>query len=83
MIPFRVMASATSRTVDIVRAIAPGREGGAYIRVMPHPRAGSVINMTIPVSPDGDSDHTRAVLHDELSGLKQLAVKPKSRLGLR
>ena len=35
-------------TVDYLREIAPGREGGAYIRVIPRPGGGSVVVMTVP-----------------------------------
>ena len=38
----RVVAVKAAGTVDYLREIAPGREGGAYLRVLPRPGAGSV-----------------------------------------
>ena len=37
--------------MDYLREVAPGREGGAYIRAGPRPGGGSVIVMTLPLLP--------------------------------
>ena len=44
----RVVMKQDAGTVDYLREIAPGREGGAYIRVIPRPGGGSVVVMTVP-----------------------------------
>jgi len=46
-----VVSSASSGTVDYLRETTPGREGGAYIRVLPRPGTGSTIVMTLPITP--------------------------------
>jgi len=57
-------------TVDYLREVAPGREGGACIRAVPRP--GSVIVMTLPLLADVDPADTTATLSRELTALVSL-----------
>jgi Polyketide cyclase / dehydrase and lipid transport len=59
-------------TVDYLREIAPGRRGGAYIRVTPKPGGGSVVSMTLPFVPDVDPEDTTVALTAELAALQRL-----------
>ncbi|MDQ6837606.1 MAG: SRPBCC family protein [Actinomycetota bacterium] len=68
----RVAVNHEAGTVDYRREIAPGREGGAYIRVIPRPRGGSVIVMTLPLLPDVDPADTATRLGRELIALVSL-----------
>jgi hypothetical protein len=68
----RVVAATAARTVDYLREIVPGREGGAYTRVVPRVGGGSVIVITLPVPPGGDAENVTAVLKDELAALARL-----------
>jgi hypothetical protein len=61
-------------TVDYLREVAPGRFGGAYLRVVPRPGGGSVVSMTLPVGPGVDPGTVRATLADELAALTALAA---------
>jgi hypothetical protein len=70
----RVVIATAARTVDYLREIAPGREGGAYTRVVPRLGGGSVIVMTLPVPPAGDLENVSAVLQGELAALVQLST---------
>ncbi len=70
----RVAAVPAAGTVDYLREVAPGREGGAYLRVIPRPGGGSVIIMTLPVPPGADPAATAAVLAGELAALAALAA---------
>jgi hypothetical protein len=70
---FSVVAVSAAGTVDFIRELAPGQLGGAYLRVVPRPRGGSVITMTLPVRPGTDPDATRATLTAELLALEALA----------
>ncbi len=69
----RVVVSRDSRTVDYLRELAPGREGGAYIRAVPRPGGGSVVIMTLPLLAGVDPADTSAILRDELDALARLA----------
>jgi len=69
----RVVTATAARTVDYLREIAPGREGGAYIRVVPRLGGGSVIVMTLPVPPGGDLESVASVLNGELAALVRLS----------
>ena len=69
----RVTAVPAAGTVDYLREVAPGREGGAYLRVIPRPGGGSVIIMTLPVPPGADPAATAATLAAELAALVSLA----------
>ncbi len=70
----RVTTSKDARTVDYLREVAPGREGGAYLRALPRPGAGSVIVMTLPLPPGSDPAIVAATLHDELGALAELVA---------
>lgn len=70
---FRTAVSLDAGTVDYLREVAPGREGGAYLRVVPRPGGGSVVIMTLPVLPGADPADVAATLEDELYALKGLA----------
>lgn len=56
----RVAVDEGAGTVDYLREVAPGREGGAYIRATPRPGGGSVVIMTLPLQPDVDLTDTAA-----------------------
>jgi hypothetical protein len=68
----RVVIDQAAGTVDYLREVAPGQEGGACIRAVPRPRGGSVIVMTIPLLPDVDPGDTAATLTRELSAIVSL-----------
>jgi Polyketide cyclase / dehydrase and lipid transport len=70
---FRTAVSLDASTVDYLREIAPGREGGAYLRVVPRPGGGSVVVMTLPVPSGADPVAVASTLEDELAALKRLA----------
>lgn len=69
----RVVVNHGTRTVDYLRELTPGREGGAYIRVVPRPGGGSVVVMTLPLLAGVDPVDTSAILRDELHALARLA----------
>ncbi len=69
----RVITKRDAGTVDYLREIAPGREGGAYIRAVSRPGGGSVVVMTLPVVPGADPAAIAATLRDELKALVDLA----------
>jgi len=68
----RVVVNHDAGTVDYLREVAPGREGGAYVRVVPRPGGGSVVTMTLPLLPDVDPTDTAATLARELTTLTSL-----------
>ncbi len=68
----RVVTNQDAGTVDYLRAIAPGREGGAYIRALPRPGGGSVVVMTLPIVPGAEPAVIAATLRDELTALVSL-----------
>ncbi len=68
----RVVTSRDARTVDYLREVAPGRQGGAYLRATPRPGGGSVIVMTLPVAPDVDAGVVADTLGQELAALVEL-----------
>lgn len=68
-----VVATPSSRTVDYVREIAPGKKGGACLRVLPRPGGGSVVVMTLPAPAGGDSQKLTATLAQELNNLVRLS----------
>jgi len=49
----RVAVEQAAGTVDYLRELAPGREGGAYIRAVPRPDGGAMIVMTLPLLASG------------------------------
>ena len=69
----RVVVNRDARTVDYLREVAPGREGGAYVRAVPRPGGGSVVIMTLPLLAGVDPADTSATLRDELNALARLA----------
>jgi hypothetical protein len=71
----RVAVHAEAGTVDYLREVAPGRVGGAYVRVVPRPGGGSVVTMTLPIGPGADPADVRATLTAELAALVQLAIR--------
>jgi len=68
----RVVTQRDSGTVDYLREVAPGREGGAFIRVVPRPGDGSVVVMTLPLAPGAEQATITATLRDELTALMNL-----------
>jgi hypothetical protein len=78
----RVVTNPEAGTVDYLREVAPGREGGAYLRAIPGPRRGSVIVMTVPVPANVDAAQTAATLTRELAGLALLVEQWKASSGL-
>jgi len=70
----RVATSTDARTVDYLREVAPGREGGAYLRAVPRPGGGSVIVMTLHVPSGSDLAVVAATLRDELGALAELVI---------
>jgi hypothetical protein len=70
--PLRVVIDREAGTADYLRQVAPGREGGAYIRAVPRPGGGSVVIMTVPLLPDVDPADTQATLSRELTALMSL-----------
>jgi hypothetical protein len=75
-----VAATPSARTLDYLRNVAPGKRGGAYLRVLPRPSGGSVVVMTIPIAPGADPQKVAATLSQELNGLIRLS---ESRLAPR
>ena len=65
----RAVVREAAGTVDYLREVAPGREGGAYLRVMPRPGGGAVVVMTLPLAPGADPQAMRATLRRELAAL--------------
>ncbi len=68
----RVAVDKDAGTVDYLREVSPGREGGAYLRAVPRPDGGTVIVMTLPLLPDVDPADVAATLTAELSALAEL-----------
>jgi len=62
----------SSRTIDYLREMGPGKKAGAYIRVLPRPGDGSVVVMTVPVAPGVEPKEVAEVLEQELSALVAL-----------
>jgi AcrR family transcriptional regulator len=69
----RVVTMRDARTVDYLREVAPGREGGAYLRVVPRPGGGSVTSVTLPVPRGGDPTAVATIIRDELLALTRAA----------
>jgi hypothetical protein len=68
----RVLARSDTRTVDFLRTLAPGREAGAYVRVVPRPGRGAVITMTVPVPPGRERAEVAGDVLGELQALVDL-----------
>ena len=71
---FRIAVHPDAGTVDYLLEIAPGREGGAYLRVIPRAGEGCVISMTLPVRPGTDAAEVRETLGAELAAIARLAT---------
>jgi hypothetical protein len=71
----RVVVDEMAGTVDFLREVAPGREGGAYLRTVPRPGSGSVIIMTLPRLPGVDPVDTAVTLTQELEAIVALVAK--------
>ena len=71
----RVAVDKDAGTVDYLREVSPGREGGAYLRAVPRPGGGTVIVMTLPLLPDVDPADVAATLTAELSALAELLTR--------
>lgn len=72
----RVAVNQEAGTVDYLREVAPGREGGAYLRAVPRPGGGSVVIMTLPLLPGVDPAVTATTLSQELTALVSLFNEP-------
>jgi len=70
----RVVTKRDAGTVDYLREIAPGREGGAFIRAVPRPGGGSVVVMTLPLATGAEPEAIAATLRDELNALVNLVI---------
>jgi hypothetical protein len=68
----RVRVDLDAGSVDLLRVVAPGVDGGAHVRVAPRVGGGSVVDMTVPVPADGDSAATATTVHAELTALAEL-----------
>ena len=68
----QVVAAQSSRTVDYLREIVSGKQGGAYLRVLPRPGGGSVVVMTLPVPAGANAGTVSAILSQELEALIDL-----------
>jgi FAD/FMN-containing dehydrogenase len=71
----RVTIKEDAGTVDYLREITPGRETGAYLRVIPLPSDGSVVIMTVPVIPSAEPAILAATVREELNTLVSLASR--------
>jgi hypothetical protein len=71
----RIVVDQSAGTVDFLRQVAPGREGGAYLRAVPRPGGGSVITMTLPLLPGVDPADTASTLAQELIAIVALVAK--------
>ena len=69
-----VVVCAPAQTVDYLREVAPGIRSGAFIRVLPRVRGGSVIVMTLPIVPGVSAEETANVLDGELRALITICV---------
>ncbi|MDQ6606171.1 MAG: SRPBCC family protein [Actinomycetota bacterium] len=76
----RVLARPEAGTVDYLREIAPGDEGGAYLRVVPRIGGGSVVVITVPVPSGGDPAAVAETLGEELIAMARLADSASRRL---
>jgi hypothetical protein len=70
---FRVPVNEVAGTVDYLREVEPGRETGAYVRVVPRPGGGSVVLLTLPIRPGSVAAEVRATLEAEVSAIAHMA----------
>jgi hypothetical protein len=76
--PLRVAVGLDAGTVDLLRAVAPGVEGGAHLRVAPRPGGGGAVDMTVPVAVDDDPAVAADTVRTELAALAHvLASDPR------
>jgi hypothetical protein len=68
----RLVVEERAGTVDYLREVEPGREDGAHIRVVPRPRGGAVVVMTLPRLPEVDPADSRVTVRQELDQLRSL-----------
>jgi hypothetical protein len=68
----KVVIAQPSRTVDYLREVAPGKEGGAYLRVLQRPGGGSVVVMTLPIPAGVDAETVDRIINEELGNLVSL-----------
>jgi hypothetical protein len=71
----RVALNEDGGAVDYLREVAPGREGGAYLRAVPRPGGGTVIVMTLPLLPDTDPEDISTTLTAELAARAGLLAR--------
>lgn len=72
-----VVIEPRSWTVDYLRTVAPGVQGGAFIRLLPRPGGGTVVTMTLPIPSASDATKVSKVLETELAALLALAESEK------
>ena len=72
--PIEVVAFVPAGTVDYLRQVTPEQKGGAFLRVLPRPRGGCVIVMTLPVPPGATVEETAIILDQELQLLTKLCA---------
>jgi hypothetical protein len=68
-----LIQNAAASTVDYLRDLPDGNRGGAYIRVLPLLRGGSVVIMTLLTRADVSNEELADTLEEELAALVQLA----------
>jgi hypothetical protein len=59
-------------SVDYLRDLPTGRQGGAFLRVLDAPASGSVVTMTVPIGPDSTAEEATKIVDDELKRLRDL-----------
>ncbi len=67
-----VIVNRSSRTVDFVREIAPGKKGGASLRVLQLPGGGSASVMTLPVAAGSTPEAVTGILNQDLQEIVRL-----------
>ena len=70
----RIAIDPATGCFDILREIAPGEQGGLFMRVLPRPGAGSVVVATIPIVPTSSPERTSSILADELDRIAMLVA---------
>jgi hypothetical protein len=65
--------SPPTSTIDYLREFPDGKRTGAYLRVLPLPRGGSVVIMTLPTRSAVSSEELADTLEEELTALARLA----------
>ena len=63
----------SAQAVDYIREMAGGARGGAFIRVMPRPRGGCTVVMTVPMGPGATEAEQGKTVEEELAALIRLA----------